>query len=360
MTFQLPVEYSTATRAVAALVRIEQAKHAVDAADVMELYAYKAKDGDLAGDAAEIKVRATRKIGEINDAERQADKQAKGTRGKGRPALGGVVETPPIEGEVLPTLPSLADRGVDKNLAKRARALFEMTPDQFEAEVAKVRRMATAAAEGDREIVQEAKAERHAKSRERRAERERDVAGKIAALPSKRYGVIYADPEWQFETYDDETGKLEASAELHYTTSPLEEIKARDVPSIAASDCVLFLWATVPMLLAAIEVMEAWGFEYKSHVIWKKDIGGTGYWFRNWHELLLVGTRGKIPAPAQGDQWASVIEAPRGRHSEKPNAFHEMIEAYYPNIPKVELNAREEREGWDVWGFEAPVTEAAE
>ena len=182
------------------------------------------------------------------------------------------------------------------------------------------------------------------------------VAGKIAALPDKKYGVIYADPEWKFETYNDDSGKLEASADLHYTTSSLDEIKARDVPSISAPDCVLFLWATAPMIEAALEVMEAWGFEYKSQVIWKKDKGGTGYWFINWHELLLVGTRGSIPAPAQGSQWASVIEAPRGRHSEKPRYFYELIEDYYPNIPKIEMNARATRDGWDSWGFEAPAT----
>jgi N6-adenosine-specific RNA methylase IME4 len=230
-----------------------------------------------------------------------------------------------------------------------------MPEDRFEREVASIRRLAAAAADGDREIVLAAKAARHAKARKRRAERETEVAGKIAALPKKKYGVILADPEWKFETYSAK-GKLETSAENHYTTSTIDEIKARDVPSIAAADCVLWLWATAPMLPQAIEVMQAWGFDYKSQVIWKKDKGGTGYWFINWHELLLVGTRGKIPAPAQGDQWPSVIEAARGKHSEKPETFYELIEAYYPNIPKIELNARS---GWDSWGLEAPA-EAAE
>ncbi len=115
------------------------------------------------------------------------------------------------------------------------------------------------------------------------------------------------------------------------------------------------------MLPQALEVMAARGFDYKSHVIWRKDKRGTGYWFTNWHELLLVGTRGDIPAPAEGDQWASVIEAPRGRHSEKPEIFYRLIEAYFPSLPKIELNARTRREGWDRWGLEAPPeAEAAE
>lgn len=350
---RLPAEYSAAQKALAAAVKVEQAKHVHDVAAGLAVYAYKAKDGALAGDAAEIKVRATRKIGEINDTEKHAGKQAKATGGL-RPKGHRVSRKPDAP-------PSLADRGVDKNLAQRARSLFAMPEPKFEREVVKVRRLASAAAEGDREIVLAAKAERHASARARRAERETAVAGKIMALPDKKYGVIYADPEWKFETYNDETGKLEASADLHYTTSSLEEIKLRDVQSIAADDCVLFLWATAPMIEAALEVMEAWGFEYKSQVIWKKDKGGTGYWFINWHELLLVGTQGNIPAPAQGSQWPSVIEAARRRHSEKPDRFYELIEDYYPNIPKIELNARgARREGWDVWGFEASESEAAE
>lgn len=68
----------------------------------------------------------------------------------------------------------------------------------------------------------------------------------------------------------------------------------------------------------------------------------------------MVGTRGNIPAPAPGTQWRSVIEAPRGRHSEKPEKAYELIESYFPNLPKIELNARKARPGWDAWGFEAP------
>ena len=84
----------------------------------------------------------------------------------------------------------------------------------------------------------------------------------------------------------------------HYPTSVTDIIAERNVPDIAADDCVLFLWATGPMIREALMVMEAWGFEYKSHAVWDKIHIGTGYWFRNSHELLLVGTKGDIPAPA--------------------------------------------------------------
>jgi len=113
------------------------------------------------------------------------------------------------------------------------------------------------------------------------------------------------------------------------------------------------------MIGAGLLVMAEWGFTYKSQMVWVKDKVGTGYWFRNQHEMLLVGTRGSIPAPAQGDQWPSVLNAPRGRHSEKPNEVLRMIEEYFPRLPKIELNARRARPNWDCWGFEAPAVENA-
>jgi len=191
-----------------------------------------------------------------------------------------------------------------------------------------------------------------------RAQRERELAKHQRALPHKLYGVILADPEWRFDVWSRETG-MDRVADNHYVTSPLAEIMRRDVPSIAADDCVLFLWATVPMLAAALRVMEAWGFAYKTHLVWDKVHIGTGYWFRNQHELLLVGTQGKVPAPAMGDQFASLLRSPRGKHSAKPDRVLEMIEAYFPNLPKIELNRRgPARPGWDAWGNE--VQQAAE
>jgi len=112
------------------------------------------------------------------------------------------------------------------------------------------------------------------------------------------------------------------------------------------------MWATAPMLPQALEVMRARGFEYRSQCVWVKDKAGTGYWFRNQHEPLLVGTKGNVPAPAPGTQYSSVIHAPVGRHSEKPACFAEMIEELFPNTPALEMFAREPRLGWDVWGNE--------
>lgn len=206
-------------------------------------------------------------------------------------------------------------------------------------------------------VVKEVRGEAQAEKKARRGQREAVLAEKIRALPDQKFGVILADPEWKFEPYSPETG-MDRAADNHYPTSDLEVIKARPVQSIAADDCVLFLWATAPMMPQALEVMAAWGFAYKAQAVWVKqragDGRGTGYWFLGEHELLLVGTRGKIPAPAMGTQVRSVIEAPVGDHSEKPVVVHEIIEAYFPNLPKIELNRRGlPRPGWSAWGAEA-------
>jgi N6-adenosine-specific RNA methylase IME4 len=187
----------------------------------------------------------------------------------------------------------------------------------------------------------------------RRAEREAELGARIKALPNRHYGVILADPEWRFEPWSRWTG-MDRAADNHFSTSFTSIIKARPVEAIAAKDCVFFLWATVPMFIAAYEVMSAWGFTYKSHVVWAKPDIGTGYWVREKHEILMIGTRGKVPAPAPGEQWLSVINAPRGkRHSAKPERFAKMIEKLYPNLPKIELNRRgPARPGWDAWGAE--------
>lgn len=207
-----------------------------------------------------------------------------------------------------------------------------------------------------RSVVAEKRAELTQQKKQRREERVTELGARQAALPDKRYGLILADPEWEHAAWSD--GGMHKAAANIYPVSSLETLKERDVPSIAADDCVLFMWTTVPHLEQAFEVMRAWGFTYSSSAVWHKQYPGArqgmGYWFRINHEILLVGTRGNIPAPAPGTQFGSVIVAPIGAHSEKPVIVHEMIEALYGALPKIELNARVRRPGWDVWGLEAP------
>lgn len=191
---------------------------------------------------------------------------------------------------------------------------------------------------------------------EARAMRESDLGAKQQSLPEKKYGVILADPEWKFKPWSQETG-MDRAADNHYPTSELCDIAARDVLSIAADDGVLYLWGVIPMLPQALCVMHAWGFDYKSAHVWGKDKIGLGYWARENCEILLIGTRGKPPAPAPGTQRNHLIMAERGEHSAKPECFLEMIERHFPTLPKIELNRRgPPRPGWDAWGNEAEPT----
>jgi excisionase family DNA binding protein len=113
------------------------------------------------------------------------------------------------------------------------------------------------------------------------------------------------------------------------------------------------MWAVSCLLPEALEVMEAWGFRYLTNLVWVKPSIGPGRRVRNRHELLLYGQKGKLPAPDPEDLPDSVIEAPRGRHSEKPAVVYELIERMYPRASKVELFARgKARPGWVVWGNE--------
>lgn len=163
-------------------------------------------------------------------------------------------------------------------------------------------------------------------------------------LPQGTFDVVYADPPWSYYL------GLRGDPELHYNTMPVDEICELEVPT--ADDAVLFLWATNPKLPQALEVMERWGFTYKTNLVWIKDKIGTGYYFRAKHELLLLGTKGKIPAPMENCRPHSVLSSPRREHSQKPNEIYDFIEVMYPGRNYLELFARNKREGWTVWGDE--------
>lgn len=197
--------------------------------------------------------------------------------------------------------------------------------------------------------------ERTAQKKARRQDLERRLGEKQRAFPDKKYGVIYEDPAWKLIAWSDETG-MDRAAENHYTTMTIDELFALPVGDLAARDCVLFMWVTNPFLDVGMELLKHRGFVYKSNYAWGKDKIGPGRWNREKHELLLIGVKGHVPCPAPGEQWDSLITAPRGEHSEKPECVAEMIEQYFPTLPKIELNRRgEPRPGWDAWGNEAEL-----
>jgi N6-adenosine-specific RNA methylase IME4 len=165
-------------------------------------------------------------------------------------------------------------------------------------------------------------------------------------MPDRRYAVIYADPPWRYEHAPTES----RAVENQYPTMALDEIAALEPP--AAGDAILFMWATSPKLHEAFTVLDGWGFTYVTSMVWVKDRIGMGYYARQRHEFLLIARRGNPPTPSPSDRPDSVIEAPRGAHSAKPEQVYETIERMYPGIPRVELFCRSPREGWDAWGNE--------
>jgi N6-adenosine-specific RNA methylase IME4 len=183
---------------------------------------------------------------------------------------------------------------------------------------------------------------------EERREEKLATMGAAAALAGL-FSILYGDPPWK-----DDFGMSSRGVENHYPVMDLEEIKALPVAKISAPDAVLYLWALPHMLHKALDVMTAWGFEYRTQMVWGKDEIGSGQWCRNQHELLLIGRRGKFPPPPESVRSPSLIMAPVGEHSAKPDIFAEMIERWYPDAPKIELFRRgPARPGWDAWGNEA-------
>jgi N6-adenosine-specific RNA methylase IME4 len=163
-----------------------------------------------------------------------------------------------------------------------------------------------------------------------------------------QFDVIYADPPWRYGSPKAEPPNRRI--ENHYPTMPLGDICALRVP--AAKDAVLYLWATAPLLPEALQVMEAWGFRYKSCAIWDKQRVGIGHWWRGQHELLLVGVRGKARPPQSTLRRSSVFRAPRGRHSEKPAEVRDYIAQAFPAARRLEMFARVTSPGWKAWGNE--------
>jgi N6-adenosine-specific RNA methylase IME4 len=168
----------------------------------------------------------------------------------------------------------------------------------------------------------------------------------------KKYQVIYADPPWRYDFSKSNSREIENQ----YSTMDVDAICSLRVPS--DQDAVLYLWATAPKLLEALKVMAAWGFTYKTHAIWDKEIIGMGYWFRGQHELLLVGVKGTFSPPLQALRTSSVIRSRRNKHSRKPTEIVELISTWYPDHYKLEMFARQKQDGWDCWGNEVDIDES--
>lgn len=179
-------------------------------------------------------------------------------------------------------------------------------------------------------------------------------------LPDKKYAVIYADPPWTYWQHGT-SPKSRGNAAQHYKTMTTDEICRLPVKSIAKKEAILFLWATFPQIEDAIQVMKAWGFEYKTAAfVWVKTyrsgklFWGMGAYTRANAEVCLLGVTPSFQAKnkIQSHKVSQIIQAPFAGHSVKPDEARQRIVQLIGDAPRIELFARQRAPGWDAWGDE--------
>ncbi|GAA0737302.1 S-adenosylmethionine-binding protein [Sphingomonas sp. ABOLD] len=181
----------------------------------------------------------------------------------------------------------------------------------------------------------------------------------LEALQGNRFATVLADPPWRFQN---RTGKMapEHRRLSRYGTMDLQEIMDLPVSEVVADTANLYLWVPNALLPEGLEVMKAWGFQYKSNLIWhkvRKDGGsdgrGVGFYFRNVTEIVLFGTRGKNARTLQpGRTQVNLLATRKREHSRKPDEFYDIVEKCSPG-PRLEMFARGSRPGWTTWGDQA-------
>jgi N6-adenosine-specific RNA methylase IME4 len=346
------IPYDVACRAVAEARSVDELKDMLDIAAATKEYARRAKNHQMEADAVEIRLRATRRLNELIEAQRQTVGLATGREGK-RKALG--LEKNPSD------RPTLAEAGIDKNLAHHARVLGALDEAAFADKIAEARSSVTRAYQRViREVeIDQQRAERH-------AEPGGPVGGTIEDLirlakSGRRFGAILADPPWGFQCWDGKDKRVASRGSVTpYDTMEMADIAALPVEDLALPDCLLLLWVVWPTLPQALEIIRAWGFDYKTcGFAWTKAdpplednvYMGLGYWTRANTEVCLLATRGS-PKRLNADVLQAIIE-PRREHSRKPDCVHERIERLVAG-PYLELFARRERPNWTCWGNEIP------
>jgi N6-adenosine-specific RNA methylase IME4 len=342
--------YDAACRALAEARSVDEVKDIRDQAIAMAAYAKQAKNKDLEADAVEIRMRATRKL----DHFRQAQKQTVGLAKGGKPYQGrstGLAQNP---------VATLAEAGIDKNLAHQARVLGAMDDAAFERKVAEAR---DSAARVYRRAVREAEIAQERAERRAQTAQGGSVADLHALIASGFCaGVIAVDPPWPFEGWSERANRRVTD---HYETMTLDEIKALPIKALAAEDCAIFCWVIWPFMPIWQEVLQAWGVTYSGLGFdWVKlNLNGDGlHWGGGYNtrqnpEPCMLA---KLGSPLRLDEGVhSVIQAPVGEHSAKPDEVYRRIERLYPG-PYLELFARRPRSGWMTWGNELPPPDPGE
>jgi N6-adenosine-specific RNA methylase IME4 len=172
----------------------------------------------------------------------------------------------------------------------------------------------------------------------------------------KKYKIILSDCPWHYNSRANHKTRFRGGVHGHYQTMKLKELKALPIADLADENSAIFHWCTFPMLKEGIEVMEAWGFKYKTlGFSWTKlnknngePFFGVGFYAKSNAEVCLLGIKGKMKPVS--NKVSSCIISPRREHSRKPDEVYERIEELYGDVPRIELFARNTRPGWDSMG----------
>jgi N6-adenosine-specific RNA methylase IME4 len=337
------VKYEAACRAVAEAKTTDEVIAISNNADAMRLYARQANNRQLEIDAAEIRIKAERRLGELIAAQKETVGLAKGASAGGKKdgPRGSFVE-------LRDSVPTLAEAGIDKKLSARAQKLAEMPKEDFDHMVDDWRgrivleneRVTTNILRAAGKIEQRAEAQRSEKEGGCTVQHLKDL---VAA--GRKFGCIYADPPW---LYDNQSTR--AATSNHYGGMTVAELCELPIRELAEDDAHLHLWTTNAFIFECPKIFDAWGFEFRSSFIWVKPQMGIGNYWRNSHEFLLTAIRGD--AKRFNDRsLKSWMECDRGRHSAKPERVRELVELA-SHGPYLELFGRSPAEGWTVWGNE--------
>jgi len=180
-------------------------------------------------------------------------------------------------------------------------------------------------------------------------------------LIDKKYQIIYADPPWKYKGWEKRENKRFGFAGKQYETMNFDDLCKLPVKDLSDSDCMLFMWVTFPFLKQGLELIEKWGFEYKTcGFTWVKLTKdghkikpyGLGYYTKSNAEICLIGRKGRKLVKSRSVQ--QIIMSPVREHSKKPDETRNRIVELCGDVPRIELFARQRTEGWDVWGNQIP------
>lgn len=332
MSATVLIKYDAACSAIRAAKSFDEVKNIADRAEAMRAYARQAKNKDLEIDAAEIRIRAEHRLGEMIRQQKETVGLATGAKGVGPNAVP----------ERYRNKPTLAEAGIDKKLSARAQKLAAMPMEIFEGMLKDQRENYRA---GNAILVPGMLRDN---ARKETIERLDELAAREVIEPTGIYDTIVIDPPWAIQKIERDCRPNQVG--LDYPTMDENELKDLKIPS--ADDCHVFLWTTQKFLPMAFRLLETWGLKYVCAFVWKKPGGFQPVGQPQYNCEFALYARKGTPTFIDTKAFSTCFEAPRGRHSEKPAEFYDMVRRVTAGR-RLDMFSRRSIEGFDGWGNEA-------